>query len=226
MRSALLRHSARGAIWLACTLTLGCAVASAPIQDTPLPVAEPQAGGISLIAQSRPAVGGVVPVYISVANGTDIPRAIVPSQVFALDDNGDRIAPLPPGEAARQTGNSGELKAALTSTAVSGIAAGGIGGILGAAVGTAFGAAGEGAALGGGIAGGQAMLAGAPAGATESKNQANQQINAIALQGADISKNFTASGYVFFPQGSYTQIELLLVNRETGDTETIKQPWR
>src|SRR5271170_1372323 len=170
-------------------LALGCGFASAPLQNTPSIVATPQPGQMSITSQSKPAIGSIVPVYVSVANGTDVPRAIVPSQVFALDENGDRIAPLPPGEASRQTGNSGELKAALTSTAVSGIAAGGIGGILGAAVGTAFGAAGEGAALGGGIAGGQAMLAGAPAGATESKNQANQQINAIALQGADISKN-------------------------------------
>lgn len=38
-------------------------------------------------------------------------------------------------------------------------------------------------------------------------------------------RDFTGSGYVFFPKGSYREIELLLVNSETGDTETIKEPW-
>ena len=32
------------------------------------------------------------------------------------------------------------------------------------------------------------------------------------------------SGYVFFPKGQYNQIEMLLVDRETGDTEVVREP--
>ena len=207
-------------------IALGCGFASAPIQNTSSIVATPQPGQVSITSQSKPAVGSVVPVYVSVANGTDVPRAIVPTQVFALDENGDRIAPLPPGEAARQSGNSGELKAALTSAAVSGVGLGAVGAAAGAIAGSVLGSGATGAAVGGAIGGGYGAFAGAPAGMQEAKSQANQQIGALALQSGDVGKDFTVSGYVFFPQGSYKEIELLLVNRETGDTETIKQPWR
>ena len=213
------------AILVACATAIGCGFASAPIENTPMVVATPKTGELTISAQSKPAVGDVVPVYVSVANGTDVPRAIVPSQVFALDANGQRIGPMPPGEAARQAGRSGQLKAALTSAAASGIGAGAVGAALGAAAGAAFGSAGEGAALGSAIGGGSSMLSGAPAGQQAARNEANQQIGALALQGGDVGKDFTVSGYVFFPKGDYKEIELLLVNKETGDTETIKQPW-
>ncbi len=207
-------------------LALGCGFASAPLQNTPSIVATPQPGQLSITSQSKPAVGSIVPVYVSVANGTDVPRAIVPSQVFALDENGDRIAPLPPGEASRQAGGSGELKAALTSAAISGVGVGAVGAAVGAIAGSVLGSGATGAVVGTAIGAGEGVIGGAPAGFQEAKNQANQQIGALALQGGDVGKDFTVSGYVFFPQGSYKEIEMLLVNRETGDTETIKQPWR
>jgi len=207
-------------------IALGCGFASAPIQNTPSIVATPQPGQLSITSQSKPAVGSVVPVYVSVANGTDVPRAIVPSQVFALDDNGDRIAPLPAGEAARQAGGSGELKAAMTSAAINGAGLGVVGAAVGAVAGSVLGSGATGAVVGSAIGVGEGAIGGAPAGMKEAKSQANQQIGALALQGGDVGKDFTVSGYVFFPQGSYKEIEMLLVNRETGDTETIKQPWR
>jgi len=207
-------------------IALGCGFAPAPLRNTPSIVATPQPGQLSITSQSKPAVGSVVPVYVSVANGTDVPRAVVPSQVFALDENGDRVAPLPPGEAARQSGNAGQLKAALTSAAISGVGLGAAGAAVGAIAGSVLGSGATGAAVGGAIGAGEGVIGGAPAGMQEAKSQANQQIGALALQGGDVGKDFTVSGYVFFPQGSYKEIELLLVNRETGDTETIKQPWR
>jgi hypothetical protein len=102
----------------------GCGIAQAPIAHTPNVVATPEQGQVAISVQAAPTVGEVTPVYVSVANGTDTPRSIVPSQVFALNEAGERVAPIPPGEAARQSGNSGELKAALKSAPVSGVAAG------------------------------------------------------------------------------------------------------
>ena len=31
---------------------------------------------------------------------------------------------------------------------------------------------------------------------------------------------------MFFPKGSYREVEFLLVNQETGDTEVMREPWR
>ncbi|MDO8434571.1 MAG: hypothetical protein Q7S58_19410 [Candidatus Binatus sp.] len=216
----------RFTILAAAIFAAGCAVAPAPIAHTSNVVATPQPGQLSVSIQAAPNVGDVTPVHVSIANGTDAVRAIVPSQVFALNESGARIAPLPPGEAARQAGSANELKGALASAALSGAAAGAVGAGLGAAVGSAFGAVGQGAIVGTAIGAGRGMFQGAQSGQWKADQQANQQIEALALRPEEVRHNFTASGYVFFPKGSYNQVELLLVDRETGDTEVIREPWR
>src|SRR5271155_1787127 len=117
----------------------GRAVAPAPIAHTPNVVATPQQGQLAISVAAAPTVGEVTPVYVSIANGTEAPRAIVPSQVFALNDAGERVAPLPPGEAARQAGSAKELQGAIESGAVSGVG----GAAVGAAAGALAGAAGN-----------------------------------------------------------------------------------
>jgi hypothetical protein len=204
----------------------GCGVARAPIDTTPSVVATPAQGQLSISVAAKHSVGSVTPVYVSIANGTDFPRAVVPDQIFALNSAGERIAPIPAGEAARQAGNAGELRAALTSAAVSGVGASAVGAGLGAAVGSAFGAAGTGAIVGSGYGGAYGLVEGARAGQSRSDQQAASQIHSLAMQPADVRKNFTVSGYVFFPKGIYSQVEVLLVDRETGDTEDFRQVWR
>jgi hypothetical protein len=201
-------------------------VASPPIKSTPLVVATPQAGQLSISAQSAPIVGDVQPVYISVANGTDEPRSVVPSQIFAMNDSGERIAPLPPPEAARQAGGAGELKAALASAAVSGVGGGALGAGLGALAGAGSGGVGPGALLGAAIGAGAGVFSGASRGQDRADSQASQQIDGVSLKPEEVMRNFTVSGYVFFPKGSYREIEMVIVNRETGDTQSIRQPWR
>src|SRR5260370_27852430 len=88
----------------------GCAIASPPIAHTPNVVATPLQGEVSVSVAAAPSVGEVTPLYVSVANGTDASRSIVPSQVFALNEAGERVAPLAPGEAARQAGSAKELE--------------------------------------------------------------------------------------------------------------------
>jgi hypothetical protein len=70
------------------------------------------------------------------------------------------------------------------------------------------------------------MFEGARAGQARANQQANQQIGALALQPEEVRHNFTVSGYVFFPKGEYSQIEMLLVDRETGATQIVREPWR
>src|SRR5260370_17506622 len=97
---------------LAAIAISGCAVAPPPIAHTPNVVATPQQGQLAVSVSAAPTVGEVTPVYVSIANGTDATRSVVPSQVFALNDSGERVAPLPPGEAARQAGSAKALEGA------------------------------------------------------------------------------------------------------------------
>jgi len=204
----------------------GCGVASAPLKNTPQVVASPVHGEVSVSSKQADAVGGITPVYISVANGTDTSRSVVPSQVFALNQAGERVAPIPPSEAARQAGGAGELKAALTSAAVSGVTAGALGAAAGAVAGAFTGGAGPAAGLGAAVGGGYGAFSGAPAGQRAAHRQAEQQLSALALRQGEVRKDFTVSGYVFFPKGDYKGLELLLVNSESGDTEVVKTPWQ
>src|SRR5271168_2710925 len=143
-----------GALAVAIAIS-GCAVAPAPIAHTPNVVATPLQGQLAISVAAAPTVGEVTPVYVSVANGTNDTRSVVPSQVFALNDAGERVAPLPPGEAARQAGSAKELEGAVKSGAVSGVggaalgaAAGAIAGAAGSSSGWGFGSPGAGALIG------------------------------------------------------------------------------
>ena len=211
----------------------GCGVAPPPMAHTPNVVATPQSGELVISVQAGQSVGEVVPVYVSVANGTDNPRAVVPSQVFALNEVGERVAAIPPDEAARQAGNAKELRGAMQSGAISGVG----GAALGAAAGAIAGAGGNssggwgfsspssGALFGTGIGGAVGVFSGAQAGQNKADQQANQQIAALSLKPEDVRRDFVVSGYVFFPKGSYQQVELLLIDRENGETQKIREPW-
>jgi hypothetical protein len=201
-----------------------CGVAKPPIEQTTQVVATPVQGQLTVAANKTPTVGEVTPVNISIANGTDITRTVVPSQIFAINASGQRVAPLPPGEAARQAGNAGELKAAITSGAVSGVAGSALGAGLGAAVGAVTGGIGPGAIIGAATGAGWGIFEGASKGQDKADQQA-QQLDALALHQEDVAHNFTVSGYVFFPKGDYQQIQVLMINRETGDTEQVTRPW-
>jgi hypothetical protein len=202
----------------------GCSIAPAPLKDPPHIVATPASGQLTVTSEPSKPIGDVLPIYVSVANGTDSPRAIVPNQIFALNDAGSRIAPLPPGEAARQAGGAGELRAALLSAGASGLVEGAFGAGLGAIAGSLIDSGGTGAALGGAIGGGSGAIQGAMSGPGKADAQAATQLTALALPAQDVRRDFTVSGYVFFPKGDYKRLQMLLVDDETGNTEVINEP--
>ena len=211
----------------------GCAVAPAPIAHTPNVVATPRQGELAVSVAAAPTVGEVTPVYVSVANGTDAPRSVIPSQIFALNESGERVAPLPPGEAARQAGGANELEGAVKSAAISGVGGAAVGAGAGAIAGAAgrsagwwgFGSPGAGALVGTAFGAAGGIFSGAERGQTKANQQANQQLEAVSLKPEEVRRNYTVSGYVFFPKGQYSQVEMLLVNRETGDTQVVREPW-
>ena len=211
----------------------GCTQAPPPIGRTPNIVATPEQGRVAVSVAAAPTVGQVTPVYVSVANGTDAPRSVIPSQVFALNNSGERVAPLPPGEAARQAGGANELEGAVKSAAISGVGAAAVGAGAGAIAGAAgrnsgwfsFGSPGAGALIGTAFGAAGGIFTGAEKGQTKADQQANQQLESVSLKPEEVRKDFTVSGYVFFPKGQYNQVEMLLVDRETGDTEVVREPW-
>lgn len=223
----MFRLRLRAAVAALAALVLGgCAFGSAPLRDTPRVAATPEAGQISVSTVPGKTVGDILPVYVSIANGSDTPRTVVPNQIFALNDAGDRIAPIPPAEAARQAGGAGELRAALESAGASGVLGGAVGAGIGALAGAVVNSAATGAMIGGAFGAGEGVLQGAPAGQARADQQAATQMSALALPAQDVRRNFTVSGYVFFPKGDYSQIQLLMVDDETGDTEVINRPLR
>jgi hypothetical protein len=215
------------AVGLLATFTLGvggCAIAPAPIKETPHIVATPANGQLTVSSEPGKLIGDVLPVYFSIANGTSSPRAVVPSQIFALNDAGSRVAPIPPAEAARQAGGAGELRAALLSAGTGGLVEGAIGAGIGAIAGSLIHSGAIGAALGAAIGGGSGAISGATLGPAKADAQANTQLTALALTAQDVRQDFTVTGYVFFPKGNYKRIQMLLVDDETGDTEVVNQP--
>ena len=221
---------------LAATISIalcGCAVAPAPIAHTPNVVTTPQAGQMAVSVQASPSVGEVVPVYVSVANGTDDTRTVVPDQIFALNNVGERVAPIPPGEAARQAGNANELKGAMQSGAISGVGGSAVGAAAGAIAGAGgvsgggwgFNSPSQGALVGTGLGGGWGVWSGAGYGQSKADLQANQQIDALALKPEEVRPKFVVSGYIFFPKGSYNQVEMVVLDRETGGTQILREPW-
>ena len=215
----------RFAITLTAVSISACAVGGAPIKQTSQVVSTPVQGELTVALNRAPAVGEVTPVNVSIANGTDISRTVVPSQIFAINQSGQRVAPLPPGEAARQAGGADELKDAIKSGAVSGVAGGAVGAGLGAAVGAVTGGIGPGAIIGAATGAGWGIFSGASRGQDRADQQAAAQLGSLSLPQQDVAHNFTVSGYIFFPKGEYQQVQVLMINRETGDTEVVTRPW-
>ncbi len=203
---------------------MACGVAPAPIAHPQYAVPVPVENQITVTATRAPTVGGVTPVYIAISNGDQVPRRVVPRQIFAVSTD-SRVAAIPPGEAARLAGGANELAGVLESGAASGAAGGALGAGVGALAGAFEGGAKPGALLGGAVGAGFGAFEGAPRGAAAARRQANQQLKSLALRPARLEYNFSASGYVFFPAGSYNWVEVLLVNVETGRTESYRALW-
>ena len=179
----------------------GCAVGGGPIKQTSQVVATPVQGELTVALDKAPAVGDVTPVNVSVANGTDISRAIVPSQIFAINDSGQRVAPLPPGEAARQAGGAEELKDAIKSAAVSGVAGGALGAGLGAAVGAVTGGVGTGSIIGAATGAGWGMFTGAGRGQDRADSQASRATGFTGAASAGRRAQFHSERLCFLSQG-------------------------
>ena len=140
---------------------------------------------------------------------------------------------MPTSEAIRAATKANTLQAGLRGAAKSGAlgaaAGAATGGAIGAVVGTVVAEPLEGlamgAALGGVVGGAQAAVAGGLQGQAVARQDAETQIPSLALQTSQVHPDFTVNGYVFFPQGNYQGVQVVLLNQETHQTDTIMVPW-
>jgi hypothetical protein len=229
-RSAL---SASITILFAFTLG-GCATSWRPIPLTPRVALTPVKGDVTMQATPGKPIGRIVPVDVSVANGTDEPYLIEPDQVFAINDQGQRIMPLSANDAIKEAGNANALKAGLTGAAKNAAIGALVGAATGAAVGAAVGtivlspAEGAlfGAAVGGSIGAAGGGVYGGMQGQSAAHHDAETQISSLALQPREAHPNYSINGYVFFPKGEYTSIQMTLLNEETHQTHTRTSIWQ
>ena len=192
----------------------GCATSWRPIADVPRVALRPSQGEITMEARPGKPIGDMVPVDVSVANGTDEPYRIEPDQVFAINDQGERILPIPASEAITEAGNANSLKAGLWGAArnvlVGGLAGAAAGAMVGTAVGTIVASPAEGAllgaAMGGSVGAAGGGILGGMQGQAAAHHDAETQIGSLALQPSDANPNYSVNGYVFFPQGNYKTI--------------------
>lgn len=211
----------------------GCATSARPIPITKRVALMPTQDEVSMQARPGAPIGTIIPVDVSIANGTGEPYLIVPSQVFAIDREGERVLTVAPSEAIQEAGDANALKAGLTgaekNAAVGAVAGALIGAAIGVAAGALVGAPGLGAAYGAALGGGVGVAEGGVLGGVQGQAAAHQdaetQINALSLAAGEAALNFSVNGYVFFPKDDYTAIQINVLNSETHQSEILTAPW-
>ena len=218
---------------LAATAAGGCATHARPLGITPRVALSPTKDEITIQVRPGKPIGDIVPVDVSVANGTDEPYLIVPNQVFAVDEQGQKILAVPPSEAIQEAGDANALKAGLTGAAKNAAVGAIAGAVIGAAIGVAAGAlvgepgagAAYGAMMGGGVGAAEGGVLGGVQGQLAAHQDAATQISALSLPAGEANPTFSVNGYVFFPKGNYTAVQMNLLDEETHQSETLTSPW-
>jgi hypothetical protein len=171
--------------------------------------------------------GSMVALGIGMSNGETATYVTTADRIFAVDEAGNRIAPLSVDEAARQAGGATALAAGLEGAGGSALLAGLLGAIPGAIIGASQGGgagAGTGAAVGAGIG----VAVGAVGGFYESKTKTEQeiidQLHGLYFGGQILKPGLPVSGFVFYPAGTYTGVRAVLVDQATNQVKEIAGP--
>ena len=82
-----------------------------------------------------------------------------------------------------------------------------------------------GAAIGGSVGAAGGGVYGGVQGQAAAHHDAETQISALSLQTREAHPNYSINGYVFFPKGEYTSIQMTLLNEETHQTDVRTSSW-
>jgi hypothetical protein len=206
-------------VWLAMLLSVSCV--KKPVTAPRAVVPATAASEIRLAASPGKDFGHMIALGIGMSSGETATYSASASRMYAIDEAGNRIAPLSVEEAARQAGGATALVAGLEGAGGSAFLTGLLGAIPGAIIGASQGGAGQGAAIGAGIG----IAVGAIGGFYESKTKTEQeiidQLHGLYFGEQALKTALPVSGFVFYPEGTYVGVQALLVNQATNEVKEV-----
>ena len=210
---------------LGCAALAGCA--SKPVTAPRAVVPEPAPSELRAAATAGKRFGHMVAVGIGVSNGISKDYVISADRVFAVDRDGNRVAPLSVTEAARQAGGATALVAGLKGAGAGAVLAGLVGAIPGAVIGAAEAGgrgAGTGAAVGAGIGAAVGAVGGFYASKTQTEQEIIDQLGGLYLGEKTAKPSVPVSGFVFFPEGDYVGVRVIAVEKPGGAVADVFAP--
>jgi hypothetical protein len=188
---------------LAAAALAGCASRSGPAVA---PAPEP--GHVAIVARAAERTGAVQAISIAITNGREHPVQLDARQAFAVPTTGGRVAPLPPAEAARLAGGlrvPGAVRGGVVGAATGG-AFGALGGVISGAIQGGIGTA---AAVGSAVGAAIGAITGTISGARGPQPDVSG-FTERALPSTSLAPESSATGYVYYPAGTYGSLEVLL----------------
>lgn len=217
----------KGFILLVATMVVFWGCVKKPVTAPRAVVPETVSHEVRVVGSEGKNFGDMVALGIGMSNGAPHSYTAMAERIFAVDERGNRIAPLSVDEAARQAGGVTALMAGLQGAGAGAFLTGLLGAIPGAIIGAAQGGA-EGAGKGAAIGAGIGVAVGAIGGYQESKSKTEQEIIA-QLQGLyfgeqKLKPGVPVSGFVFYPAGKYVGVRAVLIDDESGQAVEVAGP--
>jgi hypothetical protein len=222
-------RSARAAwvLGLGASAVLYASCVRKPVTAPRAVVPETTTSQVRIVASTGKDFGHMIALGIGLSNGERATYSVSADRIYALDQAGNQIAPLGVEEAARQAGGATALVAGLDGAGGGALLTGLLGAIPGVIIGAAEGGAagaGKGAAIGAGIG----VAAGAVGGFYQSKTQTEQQIidqlHGLYFGEQTLKTGLPVSGFVFYPEGTYTGVRAVLVDKQTNEVKEVSGP--
>lgn len=208
---------------LAAVVVFGACVKK-PVTAPRAVVPETVSQEVRLVASEGKNFGDMMALGIGVSNGSSRTYTVAAERIFAVDERGNRIAPLSVEEAARQAGGITALMAGLQGAGAGAFLTGLLGAIPGAIIGAAQGGA-EGAGKGAAIGAGIGVAVGAIGGYQESKSKTEQeivdQLHGLYFGEQKLKPGVPVSGFVFYPAGKYVGVRAVVIDDETGSAVEV-----
>jgi hypothetical protein len=209
-------------IMLCATFVFGCV--SKPVTAPKVVVPETVSSEIRVAAKQAPSFGDMTPIAVGVSSGTSDVYKLSAERVFALDERGQRIAPLSLDEAMRQAGGATALVAGLKGAGTGALLSGVLGAVTGAVIGAGTGSAGKGAAIGAGVGIATGSIGGLYESKTKTEAETRAQLEGLYFAEQDLKPALPVSGFVFFPKGNYTGVKVLAVRESDGHVQEVFGP--
>jgi hypothetical protein len=207
--------------------SLAMACAKKPVTAPRAVVPETAPAEVRIVASEGKNFGSMVALGVGISNGETRTYLAAAERIYAVDESGNRIAPLSVEEAARQAGGVTALMAGLQGAGAGAFLTGLLGAIPGAIIGAAQGGA-EGAGKGAAIGAGIGVAVGAIGGYQESKSKTEQeiidQLHGLYFAEREVKPGIPVSGFVFYPAGTYVGIRAVLIDAETKAVREVAGP--